>query len=243
MEGYNSFRVDVAPAVNRRQTSDGGCVIIGEKTRRFAVNSMFPSFFHALLGLVLAQVGAAQMHGAWGLRVFLGVPGVVLSELVLFRARLHWQVISAGMSSLRPRDLRWYVLLLGAGASVGILVSAGSVMLVGMAAAFTYLLPWTKIPVCRDRFAVSSLVMLAGAIAWVVIGGGPAQSLYFVIAAWILYVPPMCMHLLVLVSFDRGTTRLPCIYDPGDDTESPIIQNQGRNHERASKHQSAQASL
>jgi len=43
-----------------------------EKDKRFLANSIFPSFFYATLALVLGQVGAAQTHGSWSLRVFLG---------------------------------------------------------------------------------------------------------------------------------------------------------------------------
>jgi hypothetical protein len=178
--------------------------IIDEKTRRYAANSIFPSLFYAALGLVLAQVGAAQMHGSWGLHVFLGVPGLALSGLALFRARLHWSAASAGTPALCTRAFGWYLLLLVGGACTGALVSAGSVLLLGVVAALTYLLPWMKIPVCRSRFVMSSVAILAGAVAWVAIHGGPDQSMYFMMAAWMLYFPPMFMHLLVLVSLDRG---------------------------------------
>lgn len=175
-----------------------------EKDKRFLANSIFPSFFYATLALILGQVGAAQMHGSWGLRLFLGAPGLALSGLALFRARLHWSAVNVAKPSSHVRVLGWYLALLAAGVSIGILVVEGSVLLLGTMAALTYLLPWARIPACRERFIVSSLVMVAGAIAWDVTRGRPDQSLYFMIAAWILYIPPMCMHFLVLTSLDRG---------------------------------------
>lgn len=178
--------------------------MIDEKTKRYAANGLFPSLFFAALGLVLVQIGAAQVHGSWGLHVFLGVPGFVLSGLALFRARLHWPAAGGAMPALRARALGWYLLLLVAGACFGALVSAGSVILLGVVASLSYLLPWIKIPVCRAQFVVSSVAILAGAVAWVVIYGRPTGSLYLMIAAWMLYFPPMFMHLLVLVSLDRG---------------------------------------
>jgi hypothetical protein len=200
--------------------------IIDEKTRRFAANSIFPTFFYAALGLVLAQVGASQMHGSWHLHVFLGIPGFALSGLALFRARRHWSAGSAGMPSLRPRALGWYLLLLAAGAFIGVLASAGSVLLLGMVAALTYLLPWMKIPVCRAQFVVSSVAVLAGAVAWIVIYGRPTQPLYLMIAAWMLCMPAMFMHILVLVSLDRGyRIREPHLTDKPDlDVHVPLPQ-------------------
>ena len=175
-----------------------------EKDRRFLANSIFTSFFYAALALVLGQVGAAQMHASWGIRVFLGAPGLALAGLALFRARLHWPAVNAPMPSPNVRALGCYLALLAAGVSIGILVSEGSAFLLGTVAALTYLLPWTRIPVCRERFVVSSLVMLAGAIACGITRGGPHQALNFVIAAWIMYIAPMCMHLLILALLDRG---------------------------------------
>jgi hypothetical protein len=181
--------------------------IIDGKTRRFAANSMFPSFVYAVLGLVLGQVGAAQMHGGWGLRVFLGLPGLVLSGLVLFRARLHWSAVDADAPIGRARALGCYLLLFATGVSFGAVICAGSVLLIGVGAACTYLLPWIKIPVCRARFGMSSAAMFAGAVAFVVIQRSQAQALYFMIAAWLLYFPAVCMHLVVLVSLDRGCPK------------------------------------
>lgn len=178
--------------------------MINEKSRRFAANSLFPTFFYVALGLVLAQVGAAQVHGSWDLHIFLAIPGITLLGLALYRARLHWSAATAGMPSLRARALGWYLLLFATGACVGVLASAGSVLLLGMVAALTYLLPWTKVPVCRAQFMVSSVFVLAGAVAWIVIYSRPAHSLYFMVAAWMLYVPAMFMHILVLMSLDRG---------------------------------------
>jgi hypothetical protein len=175
-----------------------------ENTKRFAANSLFPSFLYAALGLVLGQAGAAQVHGSWGLHVFLGLPGLALSGLALFRARLHWPAAGADMPPLRARVLGWYLLLLAAGACIGVLVSIGSVLLLGIAAALTYLAPWTKIPACRAGFVVSSVVTLTGAIACAVTYGRPVHPLHFMVFVWMLYVPPMFMQFLVMASLDRG---------------------------------------
>lgn len=178
--------------------------IIDEKTRRFAANSMFPSFFYAVLGLVLSQVGAVQLRGSWALHVLLGLPGLVLSGLALFRARLHWAATDADSPSLCAQGLVWYLLLLAAGVCIGILFSAGSALLLGIVAALTYLVPWTKIPVCRTRFGVSSVTLLAGAIACMAIYGRSLPPLHLMVTAWMLFIPPMITQLLVMASLDRG---------------------------------------
>jgi hypothetical protein len=49
--------------------------------------------------------------------------------------------------------------------------------------------------------------MSAGAAAFVVIQRSQARALYFMIAAWLLYFSAVCMHLVVLVSLDRGCPK------------------------------------
>jgi hypothetical protein len=71
-------------------------------------------------------------------------------------------------------------------------------------AALAYLLPWTKIPVCRSQFAVSSLVMLGGALACVVAYGRPTYPLHYMIAGWMLFIPPAIMQIIVFASLDRA---------------------------------------
>ena len=150
--------------------------IVGDKTRRFAANSMFPSFLCGQTGLVLAQMAAVQLHGGWGLRVFLGLPGLVLLALELFRARLHWAAAGAGPRSADARALAWYLVLIASGAAIGPMIRAGSLLLLGLATTVAYAVPWTTIPLCRARF----------------------------VAAWTLRLPSITMHLVVLVALDRG---------------------------------------
>ena len=178
--------------------------IINEKDKRLAANSLFPSFSYLVLALMLGQVGTARMHGSWGVHVFLGAPALVLLGLTTRRARLHWPAINAATPSPRSHALGWYLVLIAEGVCVGVLVSSGSVLVLGTGATLAYLLPWTRIPSCRSRFVVSSLALLAGAVAWVAVQGALVQSLYFMIAGWILCLPPMFMHFLVLVSLDPG---------------------------------------
>lgn len=78
--------------------------VIAENTKQFAANSLFPSFSYCLIGFVLVQAGAGQMHGFWTVHLFLSVAGLVLAGLTIFRARLHWSLASAAKPPLRPRN-------------------------------------------------------------------------------------------------------------------------------------------
>lgn len=176
--------------------------MIDEKTRRFAANSIFPSFFLAAFGFVLGQVWAAQVSGSWWLHAVLGIPGMTASGLAFYRARLHWSagIARSGDRRLRfnAQDFAWYVVLFSAGIIVAL--CSGSVFLLGIVAALMYLVPWEKIRVCRTRFSVSSFIALAGAIAWLARNGQSMRSLHYVVAAWLVLIPPMVMLFVVILS-------------------------------------------
>jgi hypothetical protein len=184
--------------------------IIDEKTRRIAANSIFPSLFLGAFGLVLTQAWAAQMSGSWQLHAILGIPGIALLGLTFYRARLHWAAGIAEMPErtggrrlpVSTRDFVWYFLLFGTG--IVIALSAASAFLLGIVASLMYLVPWAKIPVCRTRFIASSIIMLAGAVAWLALYGKPAHPLHYVVAAWMVLIPPMMMQFFVLVSLPEG---------------------------------------
>jgi hypothetical protein len=178
-------------------------LISDDKTKRFAATSIFPMFFCAALGLVLGQMGATQAHGSWVIHVSLGMPGLALSGLALFRARLHW-IANAEPPTASSRSLRWYLVLFAAGACIGFVITIGAQVLLGAVAALSYLIPWPKIPVCRDRFVRSTVALLAGAVAWLTAVGTPSGFMYLTIAAWMFYLPSMAMYLLVLASLHYG---------------------------------------
>lgn len=143
------------------------------------------------------------------------------------RARLHWSAGSDSIPSLRAGALGWYLLLVAAGTEIGMLVSAGSVLLVGMVGSLSYLLPWTKIPACRTQFVVSSVSMLTGAVAWIVMVDNPVQSFYFRIAACMLYLCAMFLYLFVLLSLNHDyRISPPRLTDKTDsDVHMPIPNN------------------
>jgi hypothetical protein len=185
-----------------------GVTMIDERTRQFAASSIFPSLFFGALGFVLTQAGVTRMSGSWVLHVVLGVPGITLSGLALYRARLHWgtgvreTTGQNGSQKFSKREFAWCVLLFATG--IVIAFSAGSFFLLGIAATLMYLVPWAKIPVCRTRFIVSSVTTLAGAIASLALYGNLGHPLYFVGAAWMVMIPAMTTTFLVVVSLPYG---------------------------------------
>jgi hypothetical protein len=180
--------------------------MIDEKTRRFTASSLFPSLFLGAFGLVIAQAGVARMSGSWLQHALIGVPGIALTGHAIYRARLHWSTGAAALPwqeggrglSLTTRDFAWFVLLFATGIVVAF--SARSILLLGIIASLIYMVPWTRVPVCRTRFIASSLITLAGAIAWLVLYGIPIPARFYLGAAWMVSIPPVFMMFMVLVS-------------------------------------------
>jgi hypothetical protein len=207
-------------------------LIISDKTRWFAANGIFPSLFLGVLGLFLGQAWGAQVGGSWQLHALVGVPGLALSVLVFYRARIHW---SAGIVDMRERererrpslitgDLLWYVMLFGGG--IVIALSAMSPLLITPVALLTYLVPWTKIPVCRTHFVISLTIMLAGAITFLAFSGKPAHPLQYLIAEWMVSFISMVMLFAVLFSLPYGyrVRELAQVENPSIDKEPAIPQ-------------------
>ncbi|MCS0658330.1 hypothetical protein [Massilia terrae] len=182
-----------------------------DKTRRFAASSIFPSLFFAGFGVVLGQRWAMQAGGSWKLHLLLGLPGLVLTGLAMYRASLHWTAGHAANRAriARPRwqahalDAASYLALLGLGMMTARLGSSGSVLSLGLLAILVYLIPWARVPACRAHFMMSSIVTLAGAAGWLILLGRPVNLLQFVVSAWIFSAPPIMTLLVVLASLDR----------------------------------------
>jgi uncharacterized membrane protein len=94
------------------------------------------------------------------------------------------------------------LLLFGTGIVVA--GSASSVVLLSIVASLSYLVPWARIPVCRNRFVASSSVTLAGAIACLVFYGKSVAPLHYLVAAWMFTVASMMMTFLVVASLPYG---------------------------------------
>jgi hypothetical protein len=183
---------------------------MNEKTKRFAANSIFVSLIFGVLGLILAQAGVARMSGSWPTHVILGIPGLTLTGLALYRARLHWSAGITGMPAQAGRrrllfdirDLAWYLLLFGIG--IVIAQSASSALLFSIVASLMYLVPWARIPVCRNSFITSSTITLGGAIAYIALYGKSVSPMHYLLGAWMITVPVMMMSFLVVVSLPHG---------------------------------------
>lgn len=78
-----------------------------------------------------------------------------------------------------------------------VLVEVGATQLHGS-------VPWVRIPICRTRFVMSSLAVLAGALPCALWIGKSVYPVYFMIAGCLLYIPSVLMYFLVLLSLDRG---------------------------------------
>jgi hypothetical protein len=85
-----------------------------------------------------------------------------------------------------PAGTGWPIVLPLAGGAVGLLVAAGSSLLLGVVAIGCSFAPWQRIRLCRQRPILASLVMCAGGAAVLVLCRHAVDVMFLPVAAWIL---------------------------------------------------------
>jgi hypothetical protein len=96
-------------------------------------------------------------------------------------------------------SIGWPIVLLITGSSLGLLVVAGSTVLLGVFAIACGFAPWHRISLCRQRPVWASLVMCGGGAIVVTVYHRHVGFMFLPIAAWVLGMGAMSVFL--------GTTR------------------------------------
>ena len=188
------------------------------KSRTSSTNSLFAAFS-------LAVIGWGLLH-AWGLSVNTGIffhalaatPGLVLSGLVLYRYRQHWPVNASGIALPHKQDLKlpwdyravaFYILLSGVGFCIALCINGGSIFLLSLAAMGMALVPWAKIPACRDHFFFASALVEAGALSGLVVLDRSPYPLHYPMAAWLLLSIAFIAIISVIIIHGKRLDRMP----------------------------------
>lgn len=102
----------------------------------------------------------------------------------------------------RISSIGWPIVLLITGSGLGLLVVAGSTVMLGVFAIGCSILPWHRIGLCRQRPVLASLVICGGGAIVVAIYHRHIDFMFLPIAAWVLGVGALSTFL--------GTTRKNC---------------------------------
>jgi hypothetical protein len=169
---------------------------------------------NACIVLAYSASGAALMN-TWLIMVhanllphllltLLWLSPAVLSMLRIRRAKLeNGREVPRLVVHLRPdtriAGIGWPIVLLITGCSLGLLVVAGSAVLLGVFAIGCSIVPWSRVRLCRQRPVSASLVMCSGGACVVALYRQDVEFMFLPIAAWVLGMAALGVLL--------GTTR------------------------------------
>lgn len=146
----------------------------------------------------LSMVHASLL--AYLLMTMLWLSPALLTMLRIRRAKPEGGALRVHLKpNTRISGIGWPIVLLIAGSGLGLLVIAGSTVLLGVFAIGCSIPPWHRIGLCRQRPVLSSLVMCGGGAIVVAIYHRLIDFMFLPIAAWVLGVCALSTFL--------GTTR------------------------------------
>lgn len=180
------------------------------KARTHFTNCLFVVFLFSVLGWGLLHAWVfnfrlpARLHGV------IVIPGLVMSGLAIYRYRLHWPANPAervNQKQFEWKNATWYLLLCAIGVGFAQVIS-GSVALLAVLGSAMTVIPWAKIPVCRDHFFISVALLGSGTLLGLALSRG-ADFMFYPLAAlffWLIASVTMCF---VLLSHGNRFDRMP----------------------------------
>ena len=187
------------------------------QTRTFATNSLFSAFILSIFGWGLLHAWAVQVNARPLLHLLIALPCSAVSGIVLYRYARHWPARqdSTGRRSteggLAPacRSTAWYCLLLLIGAGMAFLVLAGSALFLLLAALALGVLPWSRIPVCRDHFFIAAATAAGGAALGLAVSGTSIPQLYYPMSALFFLCTSSLMTVFIILMHGNRRDRMP----------------------------------
>jgi len=187
------------------------------RTRTFATNSLFGTFFLSALGWGILQNWAAGIGAGGILHALIALPCLTMIGVVLYRYSRHWpssQFLGKTQQASSPQlfvysTLIWCLILAAAGVGIGIVVSWGSFSAASLAAMVVVATPWTRIPACRDNFFVAAAALGAGAAAGLILFGEPIFPFYYPLVGSAILLASCCTVLFMLMAHGNRYDRMP----------------------------------
>jgi hypothetical protein len=181
------------------------------KERTGAINSLFAIVVMSILGWAFLEASILRYKFGLGAHLSAAVPALALAGLALYRYRLHWPASGQGVKGPLATigTVLSGVLLLGAGVATALLLSRGLMVLlapIGLGAVFV---PWTKIRICREQFAVSVAAVVVGAIAGLAIFRRPLDPFSPLLTTLLLWMTATGAQWRVLHAFGNDKERMP----------------------------------
>jgi hypothetical protein len=169
-------------------------IAMNTKSKAWLTNSIFSSFVLSVFGWAVLQFLGLRNGAPIFAQILVAIVGLALSYVSIRRYQAHWPVdagnrpIAVNQTVNIIRIAGWYVLLLAVGSTLAFFAVAGGIFFLAFFASGMNFVPWSKIPVCRDRFFVSSGMVAACAAFAVVVFERPANSFATLLGTWVCWM-------------------------------------------------------
>jgi len=127
---------------------------------------------------------------AYLLMTILLLSPALVSMLRIRRAKSEGEdaLIAYVKADIGVSSIGWPIVLLITGSGLGLLIVAGSTALLGVFAIGCSIVPWYRIPLCRERPVWASLIMCSGGAIVVAMYRHYVGFMFMPLAAWVLGV-------------------------------------------------------
>lgn len=168
-------------------------------------NSTFSAILFSTLGWALFLAWSIKVKAGYGAQLLPALVGIILVALAVRRYRLHWPSsrpegsTQPGQQRKRLRvslaDAFSLVLMITIGYVIAQLVFIGSTFLLLAFAFGASLVPWSRIPFCRNRFLVAVATVFVATALPLLITHARIDPFHLLFAAWAL-ASVACMALV-----------------------------------------------
>lgn len=181
------------------------------KTRTFATNCLFGGFFLSVSGWGMAQGWAIGVGAGMLIHALIAVPAISLCGMLLVRYFRHWP---AGQTLFKDggrerRSAGWYAVLAIAGFGVAMLIGSGSLFLLACAAFGLVIVPWTRIPVCREHFFVSAAMAGLGTITGLALLARTIPPLHYPLGGCFFLLVSTALAIFAMAAHGSRSGKMP----------------------------------
>lgn len=167
-------------------------------------NGAFSAFIFSVLGWALFLAWSINAKAGYGVQVLPALIGIILATVAIRRCLRHWpgSVVEAStpgqQRSFLPisfANALSLVLMVLIGYAIARLVFLGSAFLMVVFAFGASLVPWSRIPLCRNRFFSAGSIIFAATALPLFLTHARIDPFHFLFAAWAL-ASVACMALV-----------------------------------------------
>jgi hypothetical protein len=186
--------ISLSPSSGRRRVNAlrrNKMIATNAKSKARLTDSIFSSFVLSVFGWAVLQSYSLRHGASIPAHILVATAGLTLSYVSIRRYQAHWPA-DAGLpveqTANTIRTVGWYALLLAVGSALAFFAVAGGMGLLAIFAGGMNFLPWSRIPVCRDRFFVSSGMIAACAAFEVVAFGRSTDPVANILITWVCWM-------------------------------------------------------